>query len=162
MRMLSFSTVPNFFNPRRKAARAVTLMILCALLATQGMQWYRDIQAMGITGTAKTTDRHRHPPLHSMEICSHHPNGCPKDCMCPKLSATENESPDSKNGRVAQPYLARCTEKDSIESPPTFSNFLRSEIRLLHASNPGTPVVFTEARSTSTVFLDLPEPVPRA
>ncbi len=42
----------------------------------------------------------------AMEICPHHPQGCPPDCHCPKVHPDADEE---ETGTLAGPALVRCT-----------------------------------------------------
>ena len=75
-------------------------------------------------------------PQMKKEICHHHPQGCPKDCFCPKIHPDEGGAPDLsgdisggisgdisgdisvKRESIHQPVLVQCTE-DSAAAGPT-------------------------------------------
>lgn len=42
----------------------------------------------------------------ALEICPHHPQGCPPDCHCPKVRPDADEE---ATGTLAGPALVRCT-----------------------------------------------------
>ncbi len=62
--------------------------------------------------------------------CPHHPDGCPKDCMCPKTYVEVGRAYDAQDRpTLEQPYLATCTShrafaQEMISSPLPEPNFL--------------------------------------
>lgn len=53
-------------------------------------------------------------------ICHHHPEGCPKDCFCPKIKPPEpsREMPAIQPGSFHEPTLVHCTQGDASHSGP--------------------------------------------
>ncbi len=63
--------------------------------------------------------------LNSHVICVHHPEGCPKDCLCPKLNpGVDVKSHQPLSGSVHEPYWVNCSEQGSIERSVFSSLFI--------------------------------------
>lgn len=56
------------------------------------------------------------------ERCHHHPEGCPKDCFCPKItdeaSHSHEEPAEAPAATLAEPMLVQCTEGTPDDRPP--------------------------------------------
>src|SRR3954463_10544662 len=49
-------------------------------------------------------------PKSQLITCPHHPEGCPKDCLCPKTYITADEDTGGQSpSALRQPRLAACT-----------------------------------------------------
>lgn len=67
-----------------------------------------------------------------LEICAHHPEGCPRDCLCPKIHQEDEAGPA---GILAGPALVECTGKAGPASTAPAGLFLLPgpiEASLLH------------------------------
>lgn len=96
--------------------------------------------------------------------CHHHPEGCPKDCFCPKVVAEPSGHDHTEAAsNLLEPSLVQCTESSPGESAP---QLMASWLQPL----PGIPDLRGMARKVSAAatasardpFLDPPLPVPRA
>ena len=49
----------------------------------------------------------------TIATCPHHPHGCPKECMCPKIYVTVGDTDHDEqeaSGSLREPTLVTCTE----------------------------------------------------
>lgn len=74
-------------------------------------------------------------PQQKKEICHHHPQGCPKDCFCPKILPDEGGATDisdeisDKRESIHQPILVQCTEDNAAAGPPAGVTALANPVR---------------------------------
>jgi hypothetical protein len=96
------------------------------------------------------------------EICHHHPEGCPKDCFCPKItSGIEPESPHT--GTLREPALVNCTEDAAVSASPQFSIFLPDPVwEMLQALEAIGLLKPVDPRGLPNPFRDPPQKVPIA
>jgi len=107
-------------------------MLLCTAvihLSLQGVQvglaWARSTANSPIRAKQK------------IEICPHHPHGCPRDCMCPKIASAE-VSQGKGSGFLREPAFVICTEQGAKGTSPSAPIFLACPILI-----PGFPTVST-------------------
>ena len=89
--------------------RTAVCALLLALLAGQALPWLSFGQRQD-PGAIQATAIAAPGP----ETCHHHPEGCPRDCFCPKIHADADEAP---SGSLAGAALGRCTERGGSTAP---------------------------------------------
>jgi len=57
----------------------------------------------------------------TVETCPHHPQGCPPDCLCPKIHTDLGQE---ETGTLAGPALVRCTALGDSITPAAPGPFL--------------------------------------
>jgi hypothetical protein len=61
----------------------------------------------------------------TVEVCHHHPQGCPKSCMCPKMHmAMGHDAPSKAAGTLNEPTLVNCTEQGPQSTVQGFAVFI--------------------------------------
>lgn len=146
------------FHLQRIFLKLTALSVLLALFAMPGMRWIKSIQP---TQAAKILAVEAIQTGHSIEICSHHPLGCPKECKCPKTSVGHASNPDSNPDRLDQPYFAQCVEHGSLESPMEVGVFLNSNAILLDLIVWENPMEFGNSAKPLSPCLEPTEKIPR-
>jgi len=71
------------------------------------------------------------------ETCIHHPQGCPPDCLCPKL---QHDPGEEETGNLSEPTLVRCTALGDPISPPTPGPFLLARPIAFHLPESAQPL----------------------
>lgn len=96
-----------------------------AALASLARELIRQAEAQTLVSThaIKVTGAehgHEHGSDRERSVCHHHPEGCPKNCYCPKITITANSPAKPPNhGGISVPTLSQC-----IENPAgAFSEF---------------------------------------
>lgn len=51
------------------------------------------------------------------ERCHHHPEGCPRECLCPKIQ----DSPGEETPGVRETAWVQCNEGKAMGEPPAFA-----------------------------------------
>jgi hypothetical protein len=102
-------------------------------------------------------------PGHEPLICEHHPQGCPKHCVCPKITRLAEGNPADVLLPDDGPVIARCAEKDPRQAPPVLSLLLAEPVWRM-AGPPESSSVFArgEPRLPADPFRDPPHKVPRS
>jgi hypothetical protein len=134
------------------SARAAALLLLAAFLAAQFLPIAGPKAGGAVEATAIETGA-------ALEFCPHHPEGCPKECMCPKI---RSEADSDDVGSVRQPTLARCSGKAKVPAAEALGGGLPLEpdrIALLPRAEPVAPA---RATTPSDPFREDPAKVPIA
>ncbi len=95
---------------------ALGAIAILALVSASPLSYYlREIlqnPKTPISESAISTDIQAHE--HEKKVCQHHPEGCPKECFCPKITVTETESEvASTQGWLGETAYTQCTEDPS-------------------------------------------------
>lgn len=104
-------------------------------------------------------------PSAAHEICHHHPEGCPKDCFCPKITTRGEPAAhaDHDHPLLKEPLLVRCTEGSDLELPPALVAFWPVSLpESPDFSGTGMSVLPFRSQPPRDPFQDPPLTVPRA
>lgn len=141
----------------RPFLKAIAWALLLALAVSQGLDWARDFRAARASAVASAAIH----AGHALEVCPHHPQGCPKDCMCPKVKLEDSGSGVPASD-LAQPFLTQCTEKGPSDIPAPAAPFLIVSIVFCLPPDRSEALPEADQESLSAAFRDPAEKVPRA
>ena len=62
----------------------------------------------------------------TLEVCPHHPQGCPKSCLCPKthLRVEKGGTTPARPSTLNEPSWVTCNEGNPANAPQFFGLFL--------------------------------------
>jgi hypothetical protein len=104
----------------KRARSCIALALLLAACLSQVMPWPPHVRGPAQGEAAAAAIAFPHAP----ETCSHHPEGCPPDCICPK-------NPISEGGTASEfpsgPALSRCAGKALSNAPAAYGLSLPEE-----------------------------------
>ncbi len=106
--------------------RLTALVLFCACLLnafSTGFEIVRAFRESPVAAAAIRIDK-------TLEICPHHPEGCPKSCLCPKTRIHMDESNDSApqhSSTLNEPSWVTCNEGGTSLNAPAFALFIATE-----------------------------------
>jgi hypothetical protein len=103
--------------------RLGALALLCACLLSAANTVHQGVEAYSRTAVelaAIDTPK-------SLETCHHHPQGCPKDCFCPKTTVRVEAAEDASapvSGILQESSWVNCNEEGSTSTAPAYAVFV--------------------------------------
>ena len=94
-------------------------------------------------------------------ICEHHPQGCPKQCACPKTPRLAGEAHADALLPPEGPAITRCAEKDPRQAPPVLSLLLLEPAwRMADLPSSASVHAWNEPRLPQDPLPDPPQKIP--
>jgi hypothetical protein len=116
---------PFRLKQTRNVFAVLVLASVCFLqVLSLGLETLRSFRESPVAAAAITTGP-------SLETCAHHPDGCPKSCLCPKTHVhpeSETGSVDAQAARygsvLGETSWTTCNDEGSPSVSPVFAVFL--------------------------------------
>lgn len=143
-----------FFRPKNRIMTGAARLLAALFLLAQAFPW----PASGKTDPGAVRAAAIAAPQ-ALEVCPHHPEGCPRDCMCPKTKV-EADGPDS--GTLTGPALTRCASESRAAPPESAAIFIVPEPPAFRLPAPIQPAPLRPARQPLPGFRAAPDKIPIA
>ena len=146
---------------RLRGAGGIVLLFLCGFmpitrLIQLAIEWSHEETVVAATEIQVTGT--------PTPICHHHPEGCPKDCFCPKIVPEDSEPAHAhEGGTVREASLVRCTEHAPGDfAPHLTAAWLDPITGFPDLQGPAGKILAAATASAHAPYFDPPLPVPRA
>jgi hypothetical protein len=93
-------------------------------------------------------------------VCEHHPDGCPRVCLCPKIDPAGRDGDGESLGRVREPSLVNCTAQGPMGELPAFDMFIPGSSALPQMPVSDAPLLIAYRGAPLSFYRDPPEKIP--
>lgn len=132
------------------SVRITALVLLAAFLGAQALTWVVPRKLGAVESVAIAAGE-------ALEFCPHHPEGCPKECTCPKI---RSEADSKDEGAMRQATLERCAGKAKSAVPEALGTGLPSDAACIAFHPRSAPLKAAVADSPADAFSEPPVKVP--